>query len=289
MLTFHLHLSILTSDAVWYRERVIQIHGNRHPFLPRGFHPLIGRRIALDPGHGGEERGAPGASGTLEKDVNLAIGMKLRDTLMARGAEVFMTRDRDETVRLEDRPKILDTSRFDLFLSNHANASGLAGDADAPPCTGEPGTASQEEQEASRKETGSSQESPEVGALGAGHGTETYSYRGGSRQERRLANLIQKELVHALNRRDRGVKRANFLVLREAHARGVPSALVEVMFMDDPEEEKLLNDPKVQEMAADAIADGIEEFFAEEWLLHDAPCCQTDSASWNRQSQPARA
>ena len=94
--------------------------------------PLAGRRIALDPGHGGRFRGSLGVHGLAEADVNLAVALGLRDLLQAHGAMVFMTRstDRDfltpadSSLRadLNERVRLANQFQPDLFVSIHHNA-----------------------------------------------------------------------------------------------------------------------------------------------------------------------
>jgi len=88
------------------------------------------------------------------------------------------------------------------------------------------------------------------------HGTETYHYPG-SISGRRLASLLQNYLVSSLGRRNRGVKEADFYMLRETIP---PAALVEIAFLTNPEEVKLLTSHSFQEKAAYAIGDGIIAF-----------------------------
>lgn len=82
------------------------------------------RTVALDAGHGGEDTGARGAAGTLEKDVTLAIARRLKALLEARlGVRVVMTRDDDRAVPVENRSATANNNKADLFISLHANAS----------------------------------------------------------------------------------------------------------------------------------------------------------------------
>src|SRR6185503_16686934 len=93
---------------------------------------LAGRKIAIDPGHGGVFRGALGVHGLTEAEVNLSVGLRLRDLLAAKGATVFMTRDRDRdfltpadsSLRgdLNERARLANAFGPDLFLSIHHNA-----------------------------------------------------------------------------------------------------------------------------------------------------------------------
>ncbi len=82
------------------------------------------RTLAIDAGHGGDEAGASGQAGTLEKDVTLAAARRLRAAVEMRlGLRVVMTREDDRTVPLMDRTAIANNNKADLLLSLHANAS----------------------------------------------------------------------------------------------------------------------------------------------------------------------
>ncbi|BDG61541.1 N-acetylmuramoyl-L-alanine amidase family protein [Caldinitratiruptor microaerophilus] len=191
--------------------------GGRTVVLELEVSSLHGRHIWVDPGHGGQEIGARGPAGTLEKDVNLAVALALRDLLVLAGADVHMTRDRDATVGLYDRPAMANRSGTDAFVSVHSNAA-------ASPAAG---------------------------------GTETYYWRNHP-QSRLLATAIHRRLAEATGLADRGVRTANFVVLRESRA---PAALVEVAFLSNPAEEALLNDPAFQWRAAEGIRRGLIDFF----------------------------
>jgi N-acetylmuramoyl-L-alanine amidase len=86
---------------------------------------IKGMKIAVDPGHGGSDNGAEGPHASLEKEVNLAIAMIVKDLLDKAGAKPFLTRSIDMDVSLYDRPKIAWKSKARLFVSVHCNASGL--------------------------------------------------------------------------------------------------------------------------------------------------------------------
>jgi N-acetylmuramoyl-L-alanine amidase len=85
--------------------------------------PLLGRTILIDPGHGGTDPGAL-RSGIEEKNITLAVSLRLRDRLTALGAAVHLTRDVDEPVALTARLQDSNTMCPDLFLSIHVNAVG---------------------------------------------------------------------------------------------------------------------------------------------------------------------
>lgn len=103
----------------------------RHPpMLQSGRSPLVGRRIVLDPGHGGaEDPGTTGPTGLSEKDLTLPVTRLVRDELVRRGATVTLTRDADVYVDLKDRVGLIRTLEPDFALSLHYNALPDAGDA----------------------------------------------------------------------------------------------------------------------------------------------------------------
>jgi N-acetylmuramoyl-L-alanine amidase len=85
---------------------------------------LEGRKIALDPGHGGEESGGlAGEPGVTEKGVNLAVASELKKLLQSAGAEVLLTREDDSTLSLADRVGISVAGGAEVFLSIHHNAT----------------------------------------------------------------------------------------------------------------------------------------------------------------------
>ena len=86
------------------------------------------RTVVIDPGHGGENPGARGPSGTLEKDIALSIARRLRAELVnARGLQVFLTREKDVDLDLDERTAIANNYKADLFVSIHVNASRARG------------------------------------------------------------------------------------------------------------------------------------------------------------------
>ncbi|MEM6614700.1 MAG: N-acetylmuramoyl-L-alanine amidase [Cyanobacteria bacterium P01_C01_bin.72] len=91
---------------------------------------LKGIKILLDPGHGGNEKGARGPTGYPEKEINLIISRLVRDKLENLGAEVYLTRDTDQDVSLRDRVAMIDEIKPDLALSIHYNALPDSGDAE---------------------------------------------------------------------------------------------------------------------------------------------------------------
>jgi N-acetylmuramoyl-L-alanine amidase len=80
--------------------------------------------IVVDPGHGGQDSGAPGLGGLLEKDVVLPIGRRVAAILQQNGVQVALTRDTDYFVTLQGRVDMAAQANADLFVSVHANSVG---------------------------------------------------------------------------------------------------------------------------------------------------------------------
>ncbi len=88
-----------------------------------------GYSVFIDPGHGGTDRRNKGPKGlAIEADLNLKVGLYLRDYLQRAGARVIMSRDIDTFISLDDRSKLANESWADVFISIHHNAPGRAGD-----------------------------------------------------------------------------------------------------------------------------------------------------------------
>lgn len=84
--------------------------------------PLSGKTIVLDPGHGGKDIGATGQGGLLEKDITLQTAKNIEEMLEKEGAEVILTRDGDEFLKLSERVDIAEEQAADLFISLHFDA-----------------------------------------------------------------------------------------------------------------------------------------------------------------------
>ena len=216
------------------------------------------RTVVIDPGHGGENPGARGAGGTLEKDVALSIARKLRAELVnARGLSVFLTRDRDLDVGLDERTAIANNYKADLFVSIHANASRARG-AKGSEVYFLSYQASDDESRWVAQSEGAAE--PVAGATpGSDLALILWDMAQAEHLEESsaLASRIQEELAVVTGSEGRGVKQAPFRVLVGA---AMPAVLVEVAFISNPEEEKLLASDAYQAKIAASLARGIERF-----------------------------
>jgi len=243
---------------------VIDIYGKqREKTVAEENADLAKRRIIIDPGHGGHDPGAVGPGGLYEKDIVLDIALKVQDLLKGNPLyDVYLTRRSDIFIPLEDRTAVANRKHADLFVSIHANAS------PRPQARGietyllnwtddeEALRVAARENAISLKEMKAVQRKMDV--------VQTITddlMRQNKRDESiKLAHYIQRSLVSSLNTcNDLGVKQALFYVLFGAK---MPSVLVEVSFISNPEEEMLLSKESYRSKVAEAIVEGIKQYFS---------------------------
>jgi len=225
--------------------------------------------IVIDPGHGGRDSGAPGLI-SREKDINLALALKtakyIRENI--KDVTVVLTRNDDSTVDLYERPKIANRNNADLFISIHTNSTSGSKSAIGAE-TWIMGLASGEENlEVAMKENeviyleddfstnyqGFDPKSPESYIIF------TLTQNVYQEQSLNLAWKVQTQFAEKVNRKDRGVKQAGFLVLYKT---AMPSILIETGFISNPDEEKYLNSEQGQDYLASAIFRACREYMTE--------------------------
>ncbi len=213
--------------------------------------------VVIDPGHGGADLGARGASGALEKDVTLAVAKKVAALLRKQGIDVVLTRKTDVFVPLGERTEIANRSRAAMFVSIHANSapqkavSGIetyflsleASDDEAM-------RVAMTENEVFEQEGTADEAGDVVGAI-LGDLIRTEHLRESSE----LAATIQRRLM-PLAPESRGVKQAPFVVLTGVN---MPAALVEIGFITNPTESKRMLQRDRQDALAKALAAAIGE------------------------------
>lgn len=190
---------------------------------------LKGRKITIDAGHGGNDSGAIGPTGVMEKTVTLRIANEVRRLLMAEGATVYMTRDTDTEVspkganasdieELQARCDVANQNASDVFVSIHMDSF----------------------------------------SSGAAKGTTGYYYSLGSQKSRDLADKVRSGVIDQIGTQSRGTQSCNFYVVKHTD---MPATLVEVAFISNPTEEQLLDSEDGIKKAAQGIVDGIADFF----------------------------
>jgi len=215
------------------------------------------RRVVIDPGHGGHDTGTVGADGTKEKDVALAIAKKLRTVLTEQGLEVVLTRETDKFVRLEERARLANVARGDLFISIHCNSLPQRHIRGIETYTLNLASDRYAIRLAARENATSEKGMSDLQFLLADLAT-----RANTEESVRLATQVQSGLVSSLRSkdaklRDLGTKEALFYVLLGTK---MPAILVETGFLSNAEEEKRLDSSGYQEDVARAIASGVQGF-----------------------------
>jgi N-acetylmuramoyl-L-alanine amidase len=226
------------------------------PASAREVEPAV-RTIVIDPGHGGENPGARGAGGALEKDIALSIARRLRAELVnARGLSVFLTRDKDVDLDLDERTAIANNYKADLFVSIHANAS-RAREAKGSEVYFLSYQASDDESRRIAQLEGAVDTLPQAGGSELALILWDMAQAEHLEESSALASRIQEELAVVTGSEGRGVKQAPFRVLVGA---AMPAVLVEVAFISNPEEERLLASEAYQAKVAASLARGIERY-----------------------------
>jgi len=215
------------------------------------------RTVVIDPGHGGADTGAKGASGTLEKDVTLAIARRAKTSLEARlNARVLLTRDGDADVALDARASLANNNKADLFVSVHASGSVR------PSAMGAQVFYAAVAQDASMPASG---ESGTLIPVFGGGTREIDIVRWDRAQARYLgestaaARLFEAALRTVVPMNPRAVQQAPLLVLVGAN---MPAVLVEVGYLTNAEQDAQLRGGETQGRLAQAIADAIVRFDA---------------------------
>lgn len=222
--------------------------------------------VALDPGHGGEDPGAVGPSGLKEKDVVLAVGLKLRERLLTNpNIRVLMTRDADFFVPLQDRVRKARRVQADLFVSIHADAFINRKARGASVFALSDGAATSA---AARWMANKENAADLVGGVNVGAATKDahvlralldMSTTAQIKDSLKLGGEVLGQIGRVGRLHKPRVEQAGFAVLK---APDIPSILVETAFISNPQEEARLNDPAYQAELAAALAKGIERYFA---------------------------
>jgi N-acetylmuramoyl-L-alanine amidase len=171
---------LVTVDLPYYLgHQLVSKAGDRSLVIDLITSPIYGKKIFVDPGHGGTDGGAAGvvAGPGLEKLVNLQLSLQLQRVLIDAGAVVFMSRTTDATVDLQERTQMVNAARPDVVLSIHHNST-------------------------ARRE-------------GTARGTETYYF---TPQSKTLAERIHAAFIAGTGIPDRKVRQENFFIIRETSA-----------------------------------------------------------------------
>ncbi|WP_019223557.1 N-acetylmuramoyl-L-alanine amidase family protein [Bartonella rattaustraliani] len=242
-------------DEIFEKQQKANFSTKRQPVVARNF------RIVLDPGHGGIDGGARGVTGILEKDVTLAFARVLQNELKEDShISIALTRDSDVFLRLSERVKKAQEFGADLFISIHADSINIHSLRGATVYT-----ISDKSSDAIAKSLAESEnkvdlfdgfpaeESLEVTDILvdlARRETHIFSVNFANN----VISNLSKSKIHLINNPHRY---ANFQVLR---ASDIPSVLIEIGYLSNEEDEKLLNNPQWRKKMATSIAHSIRQF-----------------------------
>ena len=228
------------------------------------------RVVVVDAGHGGPDNGMHGPIGgktsVVEKDVTLAVAKQLASALRSRGLKVIMTRTTDTLIALSDRGRIANASHADLFVSVHVNAAnpnwkkpaatrGFETYFLAEAKTEDAKRVEAMENESVKFETGVHAPKGDPLAFIINDMAQNEHLRESSD----LAETVQGTLAKIHPGPDRGVRQANFAVLRTSF---MPAVLVEIGFGTNPDEAKVLANKLWQTRIAGAIADATVNYLS---------------------------
>ena len=225
------------------------------------------RVVVIDPGHGGGDPGTTGNGGRREKDIALAIGRYLERELRGdEDFEVYMTRDRDELVPLWDRgpdANLLKGERFGVFISIHVNSSPTSPAVRGFETYFLSDARTEHEQRVEAIENAPLQSDVELNGSAVENDDMTVILKDIQKFDHQhwsfdLAERIQVELDDVHPGPNRGVKQGQFAVLTNVL---MPAVLVEVGFISNREEERVLSRGEFQREVAGALAEGVRAFF----------------------------
>jgi N-acetylmuramoyl-L-alanine amidase len=220
------------------------------------------RLVAVDPGHGGDDAGAHGPHGVLEKNVTLAVAKALVDELnRTSGIQGVLTRNGDYFVPLRERYHIAERMKADLFISVHCNSSHRRGRGSGTEVyfLSLHGASDQADADLASSENAADM----VGGVPPQADDDLvnilYDVKRTSALEK--SQLLAESLLDHLaadRLESRGVKQAGFAVLKSVE---FPSVLVETAFINNPSEARLLRDPEFQRKLGHQLATGVAAFF----------------------------
>jgi N-acetylmuramoyl-L-alanine amidase len=237
------------------------------PGLPLAAEGPSIRTVVIDPGHGGDVDiegvrgpGARGPGGTLEKHITLTVGRLLKSALEARlGVRALLTREDDRTVYLDERAAFANNNKADLFISLHLNAS-----VSRTPSGAEVFFLSLDGYSPEARRVAQMEGAVLPTAAGPDRAIEMMLWEMSQlqhlEQSAAVAGLIEQTLRQRVKMSPRAIQQAPFRVLVGAN---MPAVLVELGFISNPEEEKLLGTHAYQVRLVDAIVDAVGRYRAE--------------------------
>ncbi|MGH9463479.1 MAG: N-acetylmuramoyl-L-alanine amidase [Vicinamibacteria bacterium] len=218
---------------------------------------LGARRVIIDPGHGGHDPGAQ-AGGLREKDLVLDISRRVAKILEDENTyEVILTRSTDIFIPLEERTAIANSKEADLFVSIHANSSRNRRARGLETYYLNLATTPEAEQTAARENAVSTRRMTELQELLSQIMNNSKIAESKEFAHHVHGSMVKRAVASDSHSRDLGVKTAPFYVLLGAN---MPSVLLEVSFVSNADDAKLLSSDDFRQKIAQSIADGIKNY-----------------------------
>jgi N-acetylmuramoyl-L-alanine amidase len=217
-------------------------------------------RIVIDAGHGGHDSGTVGPGGVQEKEIVLDVALRLGKLLKQRlGADVIFTRDNDTFIPLETRTAIANKAQADLFLSIHANSSSDSSARGVETYYLNFTTSPDALEVAARENAVSNESIHELSDL-----VKKITLKDKIDESREFAADVQKSLYDDLEDgnpglRDRGVKKAPFVVLIGAN---MPSILAEISFLTNSDDAREMQQPAYRQRIAESLYRGVSRYIS---------------------------
>lgn len=217
------------------------------------------KKIVIDAGHGGYDPGAIGRTGLREKDVNLDIAKRLALLLREGGVEVIMTRSSDTFISLSQRVNIANRSRADIFISIHSNANRVRALSGFEAYYISPGISDAKRALSSAKYSPLALERNYFSHSGLNLKATLWDmiYTSNRAESIELARAICRSVGRELDTRVLGVKGANFYVLKGVE---IPAILIEVGYLSNYNEERLLRNNFYRQQVAETLKQGIGNY-----------------------------
>ncbi len=231
----------------------------QEPVVTGNFRVRKLREVILDAGHGGKDPGAIGYSNSHEKEIVLDITKRLKRILEDQGIKVHMTRSTDEFISLQERSAFASRTKADAFISIHANASKQRA-VSGVEVFALRNLTSAELADVKRTKNrrilmdhlDADKADPNLEIL-----IDEMMYAHKQGESYQLANRIGEDMSRFLKVRHRGTKTAGFHVLRNTL---IPAVLVEVGFLTNPKEERMLKSSRYREKIANSIARSLIDY-----------------------------
>ncbi|MBU6299447.1 MAG: N-acetylmuramoyl-L-alanine amidase [Alphaproteobacteria bacterium] len=245
------------------KENAAESVASLPPSPPTGQHVATRKIVVIDPGHGGIDSGTIGEDGTMEKNIVLAEGLRLRKVLQTRGYDVHMTRDSDVFIPLGERVKIARAAHADLFISIHAdsihdpNVEGLS-----IYTLSEKGS----DREAAALASKENQSDIIAGVDLSGDNSTVapilidLAQRDTMNKSSHFAETALSELSHATDILPRKPHRSGALVVLKAP--DVPAVLIELGYLSNTHDESQMKTVTWRDRVANAIAGAVDRYFA---------------------------